>query len=84
MARKIDPRHIQDKRSKNGPGKNKGQFPWADARIRGRTPLDSSRKRQHSLKFGWIEEEKTSEVETDIKELYKQKHDVELSTLVCK
>jgi len=49
MTRTIDARHIQDKRSRNGPGKNKGQFPGADGRIRGRTPLDSSRKRQHSL-----------------------------------
>ena len=49
MARAVDSRHIQDKRSRNGPGKNKGQFPGADGRIRGRTPLDSSRKRQHSL-----------------------------------
>ena len=38
MARTVDSQHIQDKRSRNAPEKNKGQFPGADSRIRGRTP----------------------------------------------
>ena len=34
MTRTIDARHIQERRSRNGPGKNKRQFPGEDARIR--------------------------------------------------
>ena len=63
MTRTIDARHIQDKRSRNGPGKNKGRFPGADARIRGR---NSPRFLKKTSTFVDAKPEKNKRLERDV------------------